>query len=76
MDHSSSHPDRRKKGRTSQERRDVRTRLEGIWTEAERTRRIAEIREEHHDRHAITVVMTPRRRPATPRGDDADSKKS
>ena len=72
----SSQPDRRKQGRTTQERRDLRTRLEGIWTETERARRSAEIREEHHDRHAITVMLTPDRRQLNSSPADLDLKKT
>jgi hypothetical protein len=71
----SSQSDRRKKGRTTQERRDLRTRLEGIWTETERARRIAEIREEHHDGHAITVRLPPHQRQPNRSPADLDLKK-
>ena len=52
-----SHPptDRRRTGRTTEDRRAQRVRLEGVWTEAERARRVAQMRDEHHDRHAITI---------------------
>ena len=56
MDPSKRTTDRRKQGRSTQDRRDWRTRLEGSWTEAERHRRVTQMREEHHDRHAVTVV--------------------
>jgi hypothetical protein len=49
------HPDRRRIGRTTAERRDFRTRLEGLWTEAERQRVIRTIREERRDARAVTI---------------------
>lgn len=55
MDPSHQSTDRRKRGRTTADRRDQRTRLEGLWTDTERARRVAEMREEYHDRHAVTV---------------------
>jgi hypothetical protein len=59
----SKHPtDRRRLERTTQDRRDRRTRLEETSTEAERARRVAAMREEHHDRHAITVKPAKRAR--------------
>jgi hypothetical protein len=58
MDTPASAPDRRKQGRTTEDRRDRLTRLEGVWTEAERCRRVSEFREEHHDSRAITVRAT------------------
>ena len=61
MDRSHQSTDRRKRGRTTEDRRDLRTRLEGLWTDTERARRVAEMREEHHDRHAVTV--RPAKRP-------------
>ena len=48
-------PDRRRIGRTTAERRDLRTRLEGLWTEAERQLLIRTIREERRDAKAVTV---------------------
>lgn len=59
MDTPASVPERRKQGRTTEDRRDRLTRLEGVWTEAERWRRVSEFREEHHDSHAITLRATP-----------------
>jgi hypothetical protein len=50
-----SGPERRRIGRTTNERRDWRTRLEGIWTEAERERFIQAVREQRHDAQAVTV---------------------
>jgi hypothetical protein len=48
-------PDRRSRGRSTADRRDHRTRLEGVWTEIERGNRVAAIREELHDSRAITI---------------------
>ena len=47
--------DRRKRRRDTPDRRDEKTRPPGIWTEAERLRRTAAIREEHHDSRAKTI---------------------
>ena len=47
--------DRRRIGRSTNERRDRRTRLEGLWTEAERTRFIRILREERQEAKAITI---------------------
>lgn len=41
--------------RRTTERRDLSTRGPGVWTEAERERFIAEIREARRDAHAVTV---------------------
>jgi hypothetical protein len=49
------HLDRRRIGRTTRERRDLLTRLEGLWTEAERQRFIRTLREERRDAKAITI---------------------
>jgi hypothetical protein len=54
MDQSNYQSDRRKHGRTTQERRDLRTRLEGVWNETERARRAAEMREVHQDSQPAT----------------------
>ena len=64
MNLSRHQEDRRKEGRTAEDRRDLRTRVVGSWTEAERSqsRRVAEMREEYHDRHAITII--PDQRPS------------
>ncbi len=48
-------PDRRKHRRSTPDRRDEVHRLPGVWTEAERQRRVQQIREERHDEYAITV---------------------
>ena len=48
-------PERRKIGRSTAERRDLRTRLEGLWAEEERERFIRTLREERRDAHAITI---------------------
>lgn len=37
------------------ERRDMTTRAGGIWTQAERDRFIAELREARRDAHAVTI---------------------
>lgn len=66
MDLSTHSTDRRKHGRAIEDRCDQRTRLEGAWTDAERARRVAEVREEHHDRYAITVTATARHTPRSP----------
>jgi hypothetical protein len=50
-----THADRRKIGRTTVERRNVRTRLEGLWTAAERERFIRALREERRDAEAVTI---------------------
>ena len=47
--------DRRKQARDTPERRDEGTRSPGSWTEAERERRTAAIREELHDSRAKTI---------------------
>jgi len=41
--------------RTRTERRDMTTRAGGIWTQAERDRFIAELREARRDAHAVTI---------------------
>jgi len=40
---------------TGAERRNATTRVGGIWTEAERDRFIAELREARRDAHAVTI---------------------
>jgi hypothetical protein len=47
--------DRRKRPRDTPDRRNEKTRPPGNWTEAERLRRTAAIREEHHDSRAKTI---------------------
>jgi hypothetical protein len=51
--------DRRRIGRTTRERRDLLTRLEGLWTEAERQRFIRTLREERQDAKAVTIHAGP-----------------
>jgi hypothetical protein len=55
MDVNRAADDRRKQARDTPERRDDKTRSPGSWTEAERERRTAAIREELHDSRAKTI---------------------
>jgi hypothetical protein len=48
-------PDRRRVTRSSPERRNLTTRAEGVWTDAERDRFIQQVREARRDAHAITI---------------------
>jgi hypothetical protein len=52
---NSAADDRRKQARDTPDRRDDKTRSPGSWTEAERERRTAAIREELHDSRAKTI---------------------
>jgi hypothetical protein len=55
MDVNPAADDRRKQARETPDRRDDKTRSPGSWTEAERERRTAAIREELHDSRAKTI---------------------
>ena len=55
---------------TKAERRNVATRAAGVWTQAERDRYIAEVREARRDAHAVTIQggdVVPQRGPAPKR---------
>jgi hypothetical protein len=47
--------DRRRTTRTTKDRRNVTARMPGVWTDAERARFIARIREARHDALATTI---------------------
>ncbi len=58
MAYSEPQGDRRSRGRTTADRREQRTRLEGVCTDVQRRERVEAIRDELHDSRAITVKRT------------------
>src|SRR6476646_3251439 len=54
---------------TRAERRDATTRAGGVWTDAERARFIAELREARRDAHAVTIQGDIVQKPAPNRSD-------